>query len=107
MKGLICNVYRAKGHDGTNEGVTKFHDRVLLVGKGVVGVFEEDEDRPTLELVRRIIGGHEYIHAVPKEQTNKNSMFGGNFVYTSDGRFPNKYPIPVHDRFEVNDHRTD
>ena len=28
-------------------------------------------------------------------------MFGGNFIYTSDGRFPFSYPIPIHDRFEV------
>lgn len=27
-------------------------------------------------------------------------MFSGNFVYTSDSRFPNDYPIPVHDRQE-------
>ena len=28
-------------------------------------------------------------------------MFGGNFVYTSDSRFPSDYPIPIHDRFET------
>ena len=27
-------------------------------------------------------------------------MFGGNFVTTSDSRFPTSAPIPVHDRFE-------
>lgn len=31
-----------------------------------------------------------------------HSMFGGNFVWTSDSRFSNiyKYPVPVHDRVE-------
>jgi len=28
-------------------------------------------------------------------------MFGGNFIYTSDSRFPNKYPIAIHDRYEI------
>lgn len=27
-------------------------------------------------------------------------MFGGNFVYSSDSRFPFDYPLGIHDRFE-------
>jgi hypothetical protein len=25
---------------------------------------------------------------------------GGTFIYSSDSRFPSKYPIPLHDRVE-------
>lgn len=32
-------------------------------------------------------------------------MFSGAFVYTSDSRFPNQFPIPVHDRSEVEETR--
>jgi hypothetical protein len=28
-------------------------------------------------------------------------MFGGTFIYSSDSRFPSKYPIPLHDRVEM------
>ena len=27
-------------------------------------------------------------------------MAGGNFIVSSDARFPGRYPIPVHDRTE-------
>lgn len=30
----------------------------------------------------------------------KGGMFGGNYITTSDSRFPTTAPIPVHDRFE-------
>lgn len=30
----------------------------------------------------------------------RGGMFGGNFISTSDSRFPTTAPIPVHDRFE-------
>jgi hypothetical protein len=30
----------------------------------------------------------------------KGGMFGGNYISTSDSRFPTSAPIPVHDRFE-------
>ena len=44
-----------------------------------------------------------YVHAEPvdKPEGKVGPMFGGNFIYTSDSRFPNDYPIPVHDRFET------
>lgn len=33
-------------------------------------------------------------------QPRRGGMFGGNFITTSDSRFPVTAPIPVHDRFE-------
>ena len=35
-------------------------------------------------------------------KSNTHSMFGGNFIYTSDSRFPSRAPIQVHDRVENN-----
>lgn len=99
MKGLPVNIYRTN-YDCTNGGVTSTYDRALLVGKDVAEVFEESGE-PVLKLVKRIICGREYIHAEPVDNPNgHHRMFGGNFIYTSDGRFPNRYPIPVHDRVE-------
>jgi hypothetical protein len=105
-KGLICDVLRSSSYgDSTNGGVTARHNEVLLVGPGVDGPFEEDEaKRPTLKLVRRNIFGRDYMHAEPLNQTEEGNvgwMAGGNFIYTSDSRFPNQYPISVHDRQET------
>lgn len=107
MKGLVVNVYRAK-HFNCTTGVTSTHDTVLLVGKGIPEVSESDGVfLPILKVVRRNIFGREHVHAEPIDEPNGNRMFGGNFIYTSDSRFPNQYPIPVHDRVEANNHDMD
>jgi hypothetical protein len=36
----------------------------------------------------------------PDGKARTGGMFGGNFITTSDSRFPVTAPIPVHDRFE-------
>jgi hypothetical protein len=33
-------------------------------------------------------------------KSGRHSMFGGNFLYTSDSRFPSDAPIAIHDRIE-------
>ena len=55
-----------------------------------------------LVLVERQLFGEEAWYAVPAGiyKSNKHSMFGGNFIHTSDSRFPGRAPIPVHDRVE-------
>jgi len=42
------------------------------------------------------------LRAVPKKLKDEGVWYmnGGNFVYTSDSRFPADYPIPVFDRVE-------
>lgn len=99
MKGLVVNIYRTN-YDCTNGGATSSNDRAILVGNDIPELFES-HGRPVLKVVRRKIAGQEYIHAEPVDNPfGRHRMFGGNFIYTSDGRFPNRYPIPVHDREE-------
>lgn len=102
--GLLVFVLRhADGTDCTNGGVTSRVTQAVLVGDGIPAIFEPTETRPALRLVRRHIGG-EYLHAEPvegKDGRRVGWMAGGNFVYTSDARFPNRYPISVHDRQET------
>ena len=100
QKGLIVNVYRTPGYNCTNGGVTAMHDTVLLIGEGIAEVFEAQEGQPVLKLVKRNIGGCTYLHAEPVERGRSHYMAGGNFVYTSDSRFPNMYPVSMHDRTE-------
>ena len=102
-KGLNVNVLRSSGGDCTLGGLSSKVDSVLLVSEDVTvqGPFEVNEDEDYMVLVRRDIGG-EYLHAVPNSilKSGKRPMAGGNFIYTSDSRFPCRYPISVHDRLE-------
>ena len=64
-----------------------------------------------LLLVKRQLWGEDHYYAEPlvkpADAGRCNQMFGGNYIMTSDSRFPRQnglrtaYPIPVHDRFET------
>lgn len=109
MTGLHVNVLRdANGHDCTLNGVTSRYTDFVLVGEGVQEVQNgETEDEAVLILVRRNVPDHNgmpYLTAYPVGKDGNamtHGMFGGNYINTSDSRFPCAYPIPVHDRFEV------
>lgn len=108
LKGLTVNVLRhADGSDCTMGGETSRYTRMTLVDPKIDGIFEETEDCPALHIVRRMIGGTEYRHAVPVDQIDRQTMFGGNFVHTSDSRVSRACPpygvLPVHDRCERRD----
>jgi len=103
-KGLMVFVLRADT-DCTNEGITTKYDKFILIGEGLPEIFEPSDDTPALYLIRRNIGGRDYLHA---STTPTNSgMAGGNYVNACDSRFPNDYPISVHDRFESKGYRRD
>lgn len=100
---LAVSVLRHAGMaDSTNNGVTKRHDRVAIECPD--GNLTDPGELPVLAIRRRkLFGGtQEHISAVPLEvlQSGKHPMMGGNFIWTSDSRFPHNYPIPVHDRVE-------
>ena len=106
-KGLLVHVLRdASGTDCTNDGVSSRFTKFVLTGEGIVELFAPTADAPELRLVRRELstgrpyGSRFYLHAEPPDKGGRWAMFGGNFVTTSDSRFPSDYPIPVHDRFE-------
>ena len=97
MKGLIAEVFRSSRlGDATLGGVSSNHDSLTIVGEGIAEIFEVTEERPAVK-IEKYCGR---LRAVPVGKEGW-PMFGGNFIYTSDGRFPSQYPIPVHDRFET------
>jgi hypothetical protein len=55
-----------------------------------------------LVFIKDTCAGRTRLRVVPKSllDSGKWTMFGGNFVYTSDSRFPSNSPIAVHDRVE-------
>ncbi len=102
MKGMHVKVYRSNGMDCTNSGLTASHSALTLVGPGVPELLEATEDAPAVKLVRRrLFGVEDYLHAEPvTPPAGTGWMDGGNFIWSCDSRFPNSYPISVHDRQE-------
>ncbi len=100
--GLPVGVYRhADGHDCTNNGVSsKFKEFTLIVPGQDIGPFEPSEKAPALYLRSQTVGGKVHLSAVPSLDDGKWYMFGGNFIFSSDGRLPGRTPIPIHDRCE-------
>jgi len=104
MKGLIIEVFRFPLGDCTNGGISGKHGSLTLIGDGVDGPFAPTPDAPPVTMITREIGGREYKHLVPCDENAVPLegwyMAGGNFGYTSDSRFPNAYPLSIHDRRE-------
>jgi hypothetical protein len=102
-KGLLVFVYKNPLGDCTAKGISHDKTQLILIGEGIPEIFEGDETN-TVRLVKRNLGYNEpYLHVEPVNYDENNKpwfMAGGNFVYTSDSRFPNKYPISIHDRVE-------
>jgi hypothetical protein len=97
-KGLLVQVYRDNLGDCTINGISSKNDSLILVGNGP----SEGTEENSVKIVTRKFRWGNYIHAEPLIYPKEKSwpMFGGNFIFSCDSRFPSKYPIPVHDRFE-------
>jgi hypothetical protein len=98
MLGLVCLIYKC-GWDCSNGGVSSQCEEVTLVELGKEAeIFAPNPERPPVRLVRR----GNYLHAEPVYQPKGlvGPMFGGNFIYSSDSRFPSEQPIALHDRWE-------
>ena len=104
MNYLIVDVYRNAGIDCTNNGVTSETSPTPLafVVPCESGPISGDwaEEMEYVILVPGTAGNR--MHMKP-QGVSGHTMFGGNFVYTSDSRFGELYgtaPIHVHDRIE-------
>ena len=104
MANILTFVLRNSLGDSTANGLTSKVNQVDLHYGDTVDLADlnnipDDE----LVLVERQLFGKEAWYAVPAGiyKSNKHSMFGGNFIHTSDSRFPGRSPIPVHDRIEA------
>lgn len=102
MNGLSVDVIKS-GYDCTNNGVSANHQRMVIYGDFVKNG-PIDEDYKTDENAKL------YIHKNPRDNTilmatispdpDEMFQFGGNFVFSSDARFPSDQPIKIHDRVE-------
>lgn len=116
-KGLLCGIYRNPLADCTNGGVTssaRGMANVTLVDDARIApesleVFEDRANAPAVYLRTwkgRMIAVPEPIPCAQTQGRQGEAfglqgwMMGGNFIYTSDSRFPDDAPIRVYDRRE-------
>lgn len=89
--------------DCSNGGISEKYDKLLLVGKGVEGYIKVDLDNPPENLVCLVKrGDYQFVEPIDGCSVNGDLwyMSGGSFCYTSDRRFPSRYPLSIHDRHE-------
>ena len=100
-RGLRASVYvdRNNPKGCTNGGISSRHSRFVLLDAD--GSVEPDDDCPALYLIKDANGIAGNTIAKPSLTDGKWYMFGGNFIYSSDSRFPGHRPIPIHDRTET------
>lgn len=107
MKYLPVSVYRdGSGYDCSMNGVTARFDRLYVPVKDGFLTREAIEAKGE---GNRILAAKEPAFSdcpprlYPETISPSRTMFGGNFVYTSDSRFRRAYgwaPVAVHDRVE-------
>jgi len=107
MNKILTFPFRHPLGDCTNNGLTSVGDNFELYFDDVPVVYSNDNldsvPDDSLVLIKRNLFGKPAWYAKPASlvKSNTHSMMGGNFVYTSDSRFPGDAPIPVHDRVEA------
>ena len=104
MNNILTFVYKNSLGDCTNNGLTSKYDKINLYHGQLDSEKINELPENSLILVERVLFGKQANYAVPVEiyKSKRHSMAGGNFIYTSDSRFPSSAPISVHDRIENN-----
>lgn len=104
--GLLVSVLKDadSSYDCTAGGASSKFTRFVAMGDMVEGPFDASPNSPALYIYERNVTGTAFLIAVPEKIKSGNDlggyMFGGNFVYSSDSRFPSDAPIKVFDRKE-------
>lgn len=105
-KGLTGYVLRdAYLGDCTNGGISSRYDKLILIDRnnpdlGYVDVNTNNAPENAVEICSINVLGKTYYNVKPVKRGGKWFMAGGNFLWSSDSRFPADYPLPIHDRTE-------
>src|SRR5690606_37401651 len=98
-KGLFVRIIRSSFGDCTGGGVSSRYDSFVLVSSDrALAPFKPDKEVPALFLsswMRRLIACPENLGSFARSLNGW--AFGGNYVDSSDSRFPSPYPIPIYD----------
>lgn len=102
LKGLRCDIYKSEYKCALNV-ISYEKKQVTLVGEGIPEIHEASEDAPAvLLIVENKAGSKQTPRVKPIIDGGENLwfMFGGNFIYTHDSRFPFDHPIKLFDLYE-------
>lgn len=109
MKGLLVNIYQSGGYDGRGDNqYGRGKNLAILVGNTIPEIFEAGDDKPIYQLKFSRVFGEDYMYVEPLDPVPSGFvgyMASGKFVYSSDSRFPNNYPIAIHDRIEMSEEK--
>jgi hypothetical protein len=109
MNSLLTHPLRNALGDCTNNGLSSKVTHAYLVWDvdplnqdKILEDFYNEKGEDFFVIKERTIFGKHSMIAVPYSiyKTGQHSMMGGNFLYTSDSRFPSDSPIAIHDRVE-------
>ena len=109
MKKVLSFIYRNNLGDCTNNGLSSQVNHSYFVWdidplnqEKVLEEFSEENGEEFFVIKERTIFGEYSAIAIPYTiwKSGRHSMSGGNFLYTSDSRFPSNAPIAIHDRVE-------
>lgn len=98
---ILKQSYNGEIVDCTNNGLSSKYDRAILLDNEEYEDYMKNPSKKDIAvfMLRPGKGGRDFI-AVPLSEKYEYPMFGGNFLYSSDSRFPSMQPIHIHDRFE-------
>ncbi len=112
LPSILAFVYRSDGPDCANGGISSRRGMLELYSGDLslaeIKLLCERAGTPFSEVLRAEVVNRQYVKAVPCIEIEKGSwtMFGGNFLYTSDCRLGEitggySFPIAIHDRVET------
>ena len=107
MKAISLWVYKHKGEDFSNGGITSRYDEVLIECKdGYIEVDENNLPENFCRVVVMRIGDRAYKYLEPCASPDKGCvgwMSGGCYAESCDSRFSriSEYPLSIHDRQET------
>ena len=104
MKGFIANVFRnIEFGDCTNGGLTARTSSIILTSNDIElpKIFDIEPRKDVhMEMRMRTAAGSTFPIVVPLDYDDKWYMFGGNFAWCSDSRWPFAWPVKIFVRHE-------
>lgn len=109
-KGLIVSVFESKSEGNCSaNGISSKYKRLILLPNEthpkIPKIFDAENLDEYIVIKTKNHVDRTYYYATKAFETDEDKkragpMFGGQFIYTSDSRFPHDYPISIHDRYE-------
>ncbi len=101
-EGLPVELYVLRRHPkgASNGGVSETIDDFIIMADdeyGIPALFERPDSHV---LLLQVFKGQFRVVPLKNKEAGDWVMFGGNFVFSPDSRFPSPHPIKVFDRVE-------